>query len=170
MPDKAILCYICIWTHGSLPVHSLVSGLDPGSTGWSGQLMLFFLWGCNLPQLLHSFPQFPYQGPWAQSDGWLQASTSALVSCWLNPIRSSHSRLLSVSASWHWQQCQVWCLQTGWISRWGSPQIAFHSGSAPFLSLLFFWTGTFLSKKILRWVGGPIPQHGAMAIYWKWFL
>jgi hypothetical protein len=46
--DKAILCYLCIWSHGPLPVHSLVVGLVPGSTGWSGHLMLFFLWGCSL--------------------------------------------------------------------------------------------------------------------------
>jgi hypothetical protein len=35
--DKAILCYICTWSHGSLPVHSLVGGLVPGSSGWSSQ-------------------------------------------------------------------------------------------------------------------------------------
>ena len=52
MSDKAILCYICICSHGSLPVHSLVGDLVPGSTGWSSQLMLFFWWGCNYPQLL----------------------------------------------------------------------------------------------------------------------
>jgi hypothetical protein len=58
MPDKSILCYICIWSHGSLAVHSLVVGLVLGSIGWSGQLMLFFLWGCNLPplhQVVHIF-------------------------------------------------------------------------------------------------------------------
>jgi hypothetical protein len=44
MSDKAILCYICIWSPGALPVLSLVGGLVPGSTGWSGQPTLFFLW------------------------------------------------------------------------------------------------------------------------------
>jgi hypothetical protein len=33
MPDKAILCYICSWNHGSLHVYSLVGGLVPGSSG-----------------------------------------------------------------------------------------------------------------------------------------
>jgi hypothetical protein len=33
MPDKAILCYICCWNHGSLHVYSLVSGLVLGSSG-----------------------------------------------------------------------------------------------------------------------------------------
>ena len=33
--DKAILYYICIWSHGSLHVYSLVGGLVPGSSGRS---------------------------------------------------------------------------------------------------------------------------------------
>jgi len=40
MPDKAILCYICGWSHGSLYVYSLVGGLVPGSSGGSGWLIL----------------------------------------------------------------------------------------------------------------------------------
>lgn len=35
--DKGILCYIYIWS----PVHSLVGGLIPGSTGWPSQLTFF---------------------------------------------------------------------------------------------------------------------------------
>ena len=56
MPDKAILCYICSWSHRSLYVYSLVGGLVPGSAGGSGWLiLLFFLWGCKPLQLLQSF-------------------------------------------------------------------------------------------------------------------
>jgi hypothetical protein len=33
MFNKAILCYICIWSHGCLHVYSLVGGLVPGSSG-----------------------------------------------------------------------------------------------------------------------------------------
>jgi hypothetical protein len=129
MSDKAILFYLCIWRHGSLPVHSLVGSLVPGITGWSLQL-ISFLWSCN-PQVLQSFCQLPHQGPWAQSDGWLQASTSVLVSCWLTLPSSSHNWFMSASTSWQWQQCQVWCLQTGWIPGWGIPRIALPSDSAP---------------------------------------
>ena len=43
MPNKAILCYRCGWSHGSLHVYSLVDVLDPGSSGWL--IWLFFLWG-----------------------------------------------------------------------------------------------------------------------------
>jgi hypothetical protein len=34
--DKAIFCYICIWSHGSLHVYSLVGGLVPQSSRGSG--------------------------------------------------------------------------------------------------------------------------------------
>ena len=59
MPDKAILSYICSWSHGSLHVYSLVGGLFPGSSGVGGSswlILLFFLLGCKPLQLLHSFP------------------------------------------------------------------------------------------------------------------
>ena len=36
MPDKAIFCYKCSWSHGSLHVYSLVGDLVPGSSGGSG--------------------------------------------------------------------------------------------------------------------------------------
>jgi hypothetical protein len=55
MPNKAILCYIYGWSHGTLHVYSLVGGLVPGSSGGSGWLILFFLWGCKPLQLLQSF-------------------------------------------------------------------------------------------------------------------
>ena len=55
MSDKAILCYICIWSPGSLHVYSLVGGLVSGSSGWPSLLTLFFLWGCKPLQLLQSF-------------------------------------------------------------------------------------------------------------------
>jgi hypothetical protein len=67
MSSRSILCYICIWSHGSLPVHLLVSSLIPGSTGWSGQLMLSFLW-----HLLSSTPPFLLRAPQpgSQSSVW----------------------------------------------------------------------------------------------------
>lgn len=68
MLNMAILCDLCFWSHGTFPVHSLVGGLVPGSTGLSDQLILFFQWGCISPQLLQSLTKFPYH-PWAQSDG-----------------------------------------------------------------------------------------------------
>jgi len=47
MPNKAILCFICDWSHRSIPVFSWDGGLVPGSSGVSGWLiLLFFFWGC----------------------------------------------------------------------------------------------------------------------------
>jgi hypothetical protein len=58
--DKAILCYICSWSNGSLhcSLYSLVGGLVPGSSGVGGSsllILLFFLWCCKPLQLLQSF-------------------------------------------------------------------------------------------------------------------
>ena len=62
--DKAILCYIYIWIHRSLPSHSLVGGLVSESTGWSGQSMLFFL-GLQSPSAPPVLP--PASPPWSLS-------------------------------------------------------------------------------------------------------
>jgi hypothetical protein len=44
VPDKAVLYYICSWSHGSLHVNSLVGVLVPGSSEGTGWLIfLFFL-------------------------------------------------------------------------------------------------------------------------------
>jgi hypothetical protein len=57
IPDKTILCYICIWRHRSLRVYSSFGGLVPGSSGGSGWLiLLFFLWGYKPLQLFQYFP------------------------------------------------------------------------------------------------------------------
>jgi len=56
MPDKAILDYICSWSHGLLHMYSSVGGLVPESSVGSGWLiLLFFLWSCKPLQLLQSF-------------------------------------------------------------------------------------------------------------------
>jgi len=70
--------------------------------------------------------------------------------------------LLAISVS-----VGVWCLQMGWIPRWGNLWMAFPSASAP-----FFLPALPLDKnnsvlKTLRWVDGPIPQLGAMSIFWR---
>jgi hypothetical protein len=64
MPDKAILCYICSWSHGSLHVYSLVGGLVPGSSGRSGWLiLLFFLWVANPFSSFSPFSNFSIGDP-----------------------------------------------------------------------------------------------------------
>ena len=145
MPDKVVLCYICIWIHESLHVYSLVSGLVSGSLRQSGQLILFFLQGCNPLQLLQSFPQFFYWDLQAHPDGWLLASASLLVKCcqrlsMRQPYQVPVSKCFLASAI-----VAVWCLQMGWIPRWGSFWMAFPLIFAPFfLSMDSLQTGTIL--------------------------
>jgi hypothetical protein len=120
--------------------------LASGRTGWSGQPMLLLQCGCN--SLLQSFCQLPHQVPWVQSDCWLLASNSALVSCWSDFPSNGHTRFLSPSASWPLQQCWIWCLQTWCIPRGGCSRLALPSVSDPFFwSQFFIWTVTFLGKK-----------------------
>jgi hypothetical protein len=45
MPDKAILCYICSWSHESLHVYSLVWWFSPWKYCGSGCLILLFFLG-----------------------------------------------------------------------------------------------------------------------------
>ena len=75
----------------SLHVYSLIGGLFPESSGGSGWLILFFLWGCKPLQLL------------AQSNGWLWASTSVFVRLRQSLPGDGHIGLLSASNSWHLQ-------------------------------------------------------------------
>ena len=56
MLDKAILCYICIWSHDSLYVYSLVGGLVPGS---SGGLVSWHCSLCGIAILFNSFSTAP---------------------------------------------------------------------------------------------------------------
>ena len=69
MSDKAILYYICGWSH----VYILDGGLFSGIQGGSGRFILWFLlWGsCKPIQVLGAFLQLLHWGPCAQSIGWL---------------------------------------------------------------------------------------------------
>ena len=73
MQDKATLCYICSWSHGSLHMYSLVGVLVPGSSGVSGWLIsLLFLWSCKPLQLLWYFFNSPTRVP--ELIQWLSAN------------------------------------------------------------------------------------------------
>ena len=138
--------------------------------------MLLTLCGCNPALLLQSSCYLPHCGLHTQSDGWLQASTSALVSCWKNLPRNSHTRFLSASASYQQQECwgliytdkmdpQVCCSQDG-------PSFSLCS----ILLLLFFLILVFpldrniSGLKLLRSVSGLISRLWAMPFYWRWSL
>ena len=60
MSHKAIFCYICIWSHGSLHVYSLVGGLVLGALGVGSDwlILLFFIWGPNPFSFVSPSPNF----------------------------------------------------------------------------------------------------------------
>ena len=113
--DKSMLCYICIWSHGSLHVYSLVGGLVSVSSGRSNYLQFFFQWCCNPFCFFSPFP--------STSIGVCRLSLEIGCQC-MHMYRSSTGRI-----SWGRTilgSCQqvlhgissnvlVWCLQEGWI-------------------------------------------------------
>ena len=76
MPNRAILCYICSWSHGWLHVYTLVGGLVAERSRGSGWLMLFFLWGA------YSFSSF---SPFSNSSIG-DPVLSPVVDCWHLPL------------------------------------------------------------------------------------
>jgi hypothetical protein len=99
MPGKAILCYICSWSHG----YTLVGGLVPGNSGGSGWLiLLFFLWGCKP---LSSFSPSPNSsiGDPVISHRWLSMNICICIGqAMAEPLRIQlYQAPLSVSTSWH---------------------------------------------------------------------
>jgi hypothetical protein len=142
-PDKAILCYICSWSHGSLHMYSLVGGLVPRSSGvgvggWMVDIVLPM--GLQTPSApsvfsLNSFiwdpvlsPMVGCQQPRLYLSGSVRASQETALS------GSCQEALVDIHNSvW------VWCLYMGWIPRWGSLCMAFPSVSAPhFVYLEYF--------------------------------
>jgi hypothetical protein len=100
MPDKATLCYMYSWSHGSLHVYSLVGGLVPGNSRRVRLvLLLLFQWGCKPLSSFSPFSNSSIGGPCAQSNGWLWASTSLFVRHWQSLSEGSYIRLLSASTS-----------------------------------------------------------------------
>jgi hypothetical protein len=94
--NKAIHCYTCHWSLGSLHVYSLVSGLVPGSSGWSRWLILMFiLWVANLFSSFSPFSNSSIGDPHSQSNGWLWASASVFIRLWQSLSENSYIRLLS---------------------------------------------------------------------------
>ena len=66
----------------------------------------------------------------------------------------------------------VWCLQTDKMDLqvWCSLDGTSISLYAIFFVPVFPLDRNISGLKTLRWVGGPIPQLGAMPIYWRWSL
>jgi hypothetical protein len=168
MPDKAILWYICSWSHGSLHVNSLVGGLVPGSFR-RGSLVGWYC--CSSFGVANAYTVSPFSLHWGHRshfDGWLQASTSVSVRLWQplrrQPYQASVSKDFLASAT-----VGIWWLHMEWIPQVGQSldgvSFSLCSTFCPHISFRQeqFWV------KIL-WRDGPIPQPGAMPNLWIWSL
>jgi hypothetical protein len=124
MPDKAILCYICDWSHGSL--HGW----------WFSPWELWEVWLVGLVVLPIGL-QTP-SAPWVLS---LAPPMGTLCSV-QQLAESIHLCICQAQQTAISDSCQqalvgihnnvwVWRLYMGWIPRWGSPWMAFPSVSAP---------------------------------------
>ena len=128
----------------------------------------FCSYGIAIPLCSSSpYASSPHQPPWAESYGWLQASTSSLLSCWQNLPRKSHNRFLTGRTSCQWHLSQVWCLNRGWIPRWGIALMDLPSFSS--FSLIFCPCSSFGQEHF--WVknfemgGWPHTSTGEVPIY-----
>ena len=104
IPDKAALCYVCSWSHGTLHVYSLVGGLISGSFGGGCLVGWYCCSSYTVADPFSSFSPSPNSSIVVsrdQSDGWLWISTSVLVKLWQCLWEYSYTRLLSASTSWH---------------------------------------------------------------------
>jgi hypothetical protein len=141
--NKAILCHICGQHHGSLHVYSLVAGPVPRSS-WG-----LACWDCcslhGTANPLSSFSPFSNSStrdPWAQSSGWLWASTSVFVRFW----KRLSGQLYQASSSKYFRATTILSLFGGciWdgspggaVSKWPFLQSLLHALSPYFLLWIF---------------------------------
>ena len=162
MPDKAILCYICSWSHGS---HPLIGGLVPGSC--SGLVGSYCCSSYGIANPFSSFSPFPNSSTGVPV-------LSLIVGCEHPPLYLSGSGTTELSGDSYNRRQQavlgisnsvwVWWLYMGWILRWGSLWMAFPSVSPPHFVPIFPLDKSNSGLKIWRWMGGPIPQLGALLL------
>jgi hypothetical protein len=118
-------------------------------------VLLFFLWGCNAFQLLSPSSKSSIGAPGLSLmvgcehlhlslSGAARAPEGTAIP---GPCLQAH---LSISNS-----VGVWCLQMGWIPRWGGLWMAFPSVSAPFFVPVLPLNRNNSDFKIWRWVGDP---------------
>jgi hypothetical protein len=93
-PYKAILCYICGWSHGSLHVYFLVGDLVPGSSEGVWFVVVVLPMGLQTPSAPSVFSLTPPS---------VCASISVFVRLWQSFSGDSYIRLLSASSSQHSQ-------------------------------------------------------------------
>jgi hypothetical protein len=171
MPDKAILCYICSWSHGSLHVYSLVGDLVPGSSGevWLVDIVVLPM-GLQTPSAPSVFSLTPLLGSPCSTQWTIGSICLCICQALAEPLRR---QLYQAPVSKHFLAFTIvtgfggW-LYMGWIPRWGSLWMAFPSVSAWLFVPVFPLDNSGL--KFLRMVGGLHPKTGvgARKCYPKW--
>jgi hypothetical protein len=170
LSGKAILCYLCIWSHGSLQVNFLVGGIASGNTDWVVRPAYVVLpMGLQSPSApLVLSPALPPDS--LNSVGRLALSILICIGQLLPgpPKEPSHqvsvSKLLLTAAT-----------VSGLVSAdMMDPQVVESSDvslSSIFVSVLHR-DRNISGLKTLRWVGSPIPIPGALPVptYWMWSL
>jgi len=136
MPDKAILCYICSWSHGLLHVHSLVGGLVPGSSGGIWLVDIVLPMGLQIPSILSLTPALGT----LFSVQWLAVSICLCICQALaEPLKR---QLYQAPVSMHFLASPIvsgfgdctWVGSPGWeVSRWPLLQSLLHTLSLYFL-------------------------------------
>jgi hypothetical protein len=171
MPDNAILCYISSWSHACPPPRVLSNWWFSPWELWGGGSLVGWCC-CSYGAANPSAPSVLALTPTLESPraGWcLTASIHICIGQALaEPLRGQlyqaptyqHGLLGISNTVW------VWCLQMGWIPRWGSLCITFPSVSAPLLVPAFSLDRRKSGLIFLRWVGGPIPHPAAVPIQW----
>ena len=138
------------------------------NSGWL--ILLFFLWVSNPTRSFCSFSKSSIGDP----------LLSPMVGCehlhfyWPGSGRVSQETAISESCNQALLSIRnsiwVWCLHVGCIPRWGSLWMAFPLVSVPLFVPVFPLDRNNSELKFWRWVGGPIPQLGAVPNCWIWSL
>jgi hypothetical protein len=94
---------------------------------------------------------------------WLTVSIFTCLSQMLvEPLREQPCQ----TPVYKYNMVSAWYLQMGWVPRWSDLWMAFPSVFAPFLVPAFLVDRNNFESKNLRYMGDPIPQLGAMSIFW----
>jgi hypothetical protein len=126
MPDKAILLYVCSWSHGSFYVYFLVGGLVPGSSEVTAYLMFCSSYG--VPDPFNSFNPFSYS---SIGDPML----SLMVGCMYPPLYLSGSGRASQETAIS-RSCQQALLGKHNSVQWGKKTVFSINGAGSTGSLL----------------------------------
>jgi hypothetical protein len=167
MPNKAILCYICNWSHGSLHVHTLwlVGVLVPGISG-GGLFGWYYCFSYRVANSLSSVSPFPNS-----SFGFPRLSPMVVCEYPHLYLSGSDKAFQETAISGSCQQALlgiqnsvwVWCLYMGWIPRWDSLWMAFLSVSAPHFVPAFPLDRSNSGLKNLEMSGWPHPPTWGLA-------